>query len=114
GDGNRNFHVTGVPTCPLPISDDCDPGGLCGLEPAPADLGAQSLVRAGDPGQPAAGGLGAPAEAELHHAGEGAPAELRAVLLACGCDPAILSALSHQFAARDLRPARHADPDHPA
>ena len=75
---------------------------LCGLEPARVDLGAQSLVRAGGQCQPAAGGVGAAAEAELHHPDQGAAAEFCAVLLARGRDPAILSALSHQFAARGV------------
>jgi small GTP-binding protein len=59
-------------------------------------------------------GLGPPAEAELHHAGQGAAAELYPVLLARRRRAAILSALSHQLDARGLRPAGHADPDHAA
>ena len=51
-----------------------------------SDLRAEPLVRGGHPGQSAAGGLGPPAEAELHHANQGAPAEFRAVLLARRCD----------------------------
>ena len=65
-------------------------------------------------GQSAAGGVRPPAQAELHHAGQGAAAELRAVLLARGRGAAILSALPHQLAARGFRPAGHADPDHTA
>ena len=70
---------------------------------------AESLVRAGDRGQPAARGLRSPAQAELHHAGKSPAAELRAVLLARGRDPAILPALPHQLLAWGFRPAGHAD-----
>ena len=87
---------------------------LCGLEQARADGRAQSLVRAGGRRQSAAGGLGPAAEAELHHAGQGAAAEFRAVLLARRRRAAILSALSHQLAARGLRSAGHAGADHAA
>ena len=72
--------------------------GLCGMEQAGADRVAQSLVRAGGRRQPAAGGVGPAAEAELHHAGQGAAAEFCVVLLARGRRAAILSALSRQFA----------------
>ena len=43
---------------------------LRGLEQARADRGAQSLVRAGAGGASAAGGVGPPAQAQLHHAGQ--------------------------------------------
>ena len=75
---------------------------------------AQSLVRAGGRCQSAAGGIGPAAEAELHHPGQGAAAELRAVLLARRRGAAILSALSRQFPARVLRTAGHAGADHAA
>ena len=80
-------------------ADERDRAGLCSVEQAGADRGAQSLVRAGGGRQSAAGGVGPPAEAELHHAGQGAAAELYPVLLARRCRAAILSALSRQFAA---------------
>ena len=64
--------------------------------------------------QSAAGGLGPAAQAELHHPDQGAAAELRAVLLARRRGAAVLPALSHQFAARGFRPARHADAHHAA
>src|SRR5262249_34544865 len=62
----------------------------------------------------AAGGIGAKAEAELHHADQGAAAELRAVLLACRRRAAILFALPRQLAARGVRIAGHANPHHVA
>ena len=92
--------------------DAGDPGRLCALEQARVDRGAEPLVRGGDPGQSAAGGVRPPAEAELHHADQGAAAELRAVLLARGRGAAILSALPHQFDARGLRAAGHAGAHH--
>ncbi len=94
--------------------DDRDSGRLCGLEQARADGDPQSLVRAGGRCQSAARGFRPPAEAELHHAGQGAAAELYPVLLARRRRAAILSALSHQLDARGFRPAGHADPDHAA
>ncbi len=94
--------------------DDGDPGRLRGLEQARADGRAQSLVRAGGRRQSAARGVRPRGRAQLHHAGQGAAAELRAVLLARRRRAAILSALSRQLAARGLRPAGHADPDHAA
>ena len=94
--------------------DDRDPGSLQGLEPARADRGAQSLVRAGGRCQSAAGCFGPPAEAELHHADQGAAAELCAVLLARRRGAEILSALSRQLAARGVRTAGHAGADHAA
>ncbi len=57
----------------------------------------EPLVRGGGPGQSAARRVRPPPQAELHHADQSAPAELRAVLLARGCGTAVLSALSHQF-----------------
>ena len=95
-------------------ADDGDRGSLRGVEQARADGHAQSLVRAGGRCQPAARGLRPPAEAELHHPGQGAAAELCPVLLARRRRAAILSALSHQQHARGLRSAGHADPDHAA
>ena len=80
--------------------------GLCGLEPARADRRAQSLVRAGGRRQSAAGGVGPAAEAELHHAGQGAAAELRAVLLARRRGAGILPALSRQLACAKLSTCR--------
>ncbi len=80
-------------------ADGRDPGRLRGVEQAGADRLAQSLVRAGGGRQSAAGGVGPAAEAQLHHAGQGAAAELHPVLLARGRGPAILFALSRQLAA---------------
>ena len=77
-------------------ADERDRGGLCGLEQARADGGAQSLVRAGGRCQSAAGGVGPPAEAELHHAGQGASAEFHPVLLARRRGADVVFALSHQ------------------
>src|SRR3984957_14262180 len=84
------------------------------MEPARADGVAQSLVRAGGGRQSAAGGVGPAAEAELHPPGQGAAAEFRAVLFACGRGAGILSALPRQFDAAIFRAARHAGADHAA
>src|SRR4029077_14941954 len=94
--------------------DEGDRGRLCGLEQAHIDIGAQSLVRAGGLGQSTARGLGPPPEAELHHPGQGAPAELCAVLLPRGRGARILFALSHEFYAGSVRPAGRANPHHAA
>ncbi len=58
----------------------------------------------------AAGGVGAAAPPQLHHAGQKPAAELRCVLHARRRRARRLQALSGQFAARELRTARHADP----
>jgi GTP-binding protein len=76
-----------------------------------ADRLAQSLVRAGGRRQSAAGGVGPQIEAELHHPGQGAAAELCPVLLAGRCRAAILPSLSRQLHARIFRIAGHADAD---
>ncbi|MET4793261.1 GTP-binding protein [Bradyrhizobium japonicum] len=83
-------------------ADAGDPGRLRRLEQARADFRAQSLVRAGRAGQSAAGRVRPTAQAQLHHAEQGATAELRAVLLARGRGAAVLFALPDQFHARDL------------
>lgn len=49
--------------------------------------------------QSAAGRVRTTTQAELHHADQGPPAKLRVVLLACGRGTAVVSAISHQFAA---------------
>ena len=87
---------------------------LRGLEQARLDQSAQSLVRGRGVVASAARGERPPPQAQLHHAGEGAPAELRAVLLARRRDPGKLSALSGARPARHVRSARHADPHHAA
>src|SRR5215468_4714514 len=95
-------------------SDGSDRYGLCGLEQARPDVGAQSLVRAGDRCQSAARGFGPAAQIELHHPDQGAAAELRPVLLTRRRGAAILSALPRQFLARHVRAAGHAGADHAA
>ncbi len=95
-------------------ADESDRGRLCGMESARADCVAQPLVRTGGGRQSAAGGIGPAAEAELHHAGQGAAAEFRAVLLARRRRSAILPALSRQQHARILRAAWHAGAHHAA
>ena len=92
-------------------ADERDRACLCGVEQARAYRLAQSVVRAGDRRQPAAGGVGPETEAELHHAGQGAAAELRSVLLARRCRAAILPSLPRQLHARMFRIAGHADAD---
>src|SRR3984885_6511026 len=82
--------------------DACDRRRLCGVESPGADGGPQSLVRAGGGRQSATGSLRPPLEAELYYAGQGAAAELCAVLLARRRRAAILFALSRQFLARVL------------
>ena len=72
------------------------------------DQRAQSLARRGDRGASAAGGVGAAHPAQLHHAAEGAAAELRAVLHPRRRGARRLPALSRQRAAREpsICPAR--------
>src|SRR5215475_10851983 len=94
--------------------DGSDRDGLCGLEQARPDVGAQSLVRAGDRCQSAARGFGPAAQIELRHPDQGAAAELRPVLLTRRRGAAILSALPRQFLARHVRAAGHAGADHAA
>ena len=88
--------------------DDGHRGGLRGMESARAHGRPQPLVRAGGGCKPAARGFRKAAEAELHHASQGAAAEFHLVLLACGRRAAILSTLSRQFVARIFRAAGHA------
>ena len=71
---------------------------------------AQSLVRARDRRASAAGGVGAQAQAQLHHPGQSETAELRAVLHPRRRAARRLQALSGEFPARGVRAARHADP----
>ena len=71
-----------------------DAGGrryLCGVELPRLDQSAEPLVRGRGVVASAARGERPPPQAQLHHAGEGAPAELRPVLLARRRDPGKLS-----------------------
>ena len=72
-----------------------------GVEQARADRGAQSLVRGGDRGKSAAGGVGPQAPAQLHYAGEKPAAELRVVL-----HPRRRAARRLQALSRSIRCAR--------
>ncbi|MGY4487498.1 GTP-binding protein [Bradyrhizobium sp. LM3.2] len=67
------------------------------LEQTRVDIIAEPLVRRGSPGESAARRIRPQAEAELHHADQGPPAELRAVLLARGRGASVVYALPHQF-----------------
>ena len=57
----------------------------------------------------AAGGVGAAHQAQIHHPGQCAAADLRAVLLAAEGAARLLCALSRQLVARELRHAGRAD-----
>src|SRR5262245_10856398 len=85
-----------------------------GVEPAGGNERAQSLARRRGRLASAAGGLGAAHPARLRHPAEEPATELRAVHEPRRRRAGRLPALPRQQPARELRPARHADPAHAA
>src|SRR5690606_40495073 len=53
-DGIRDFHVTGVQTCALPISWRGDDGGAAGADPTPRDRFAPLVAAGAGPAGPGA------------------------------------------------------------
>ncbi len=90
-------------------ADGGSAGGLCGLEPARADGGAQPLPGAGGRREPAARIARPTAAARLHHPAKSAAAELRAFFLARVGAGGDLPPLSGQRPARKFRVAGDAD-----
>jgi small GTP-binding protein len=88
-------------------------GGAAGLrcmEHKDPDRRVEPVVRAGAGTPPGAAGERAAAEAALHHAGQGAAADLRGVRHTRRTTARGLPALPGEQSARVLRAARHADP----